>query len=222
MFLSRLTPMLRLMLVAILIALALGFPRWLLAFRFGDRIFSVHDAPVRDTAIVLGAGLRRDGRPTTVLADRVATAVTLYQQGKIKKILMSGSVEPGRDEPAAMRTLAIEMGVPGDSILVDPQGTRTYESCVRASKVFSVRSALIVTQRFHLPRALALCDANNIDAAGVSADLRMYRASFIWDIREIPASYRALWDVYIDTPDRDSHPPNACLKTQEGDNRDGS
>lgn len=222
MFLSRITPLLRLLIAALIIALVLGFPRWLLNFRFGNRIYSAQDAPARDAAVVLGAGLRRDGRPTTVLADRVATAVSLYQQGKVDRLLMSGSVQPGRDEPAAMRALAIELGVPGDSILEDPQGNRTYDSCVRARTVYNIRNALIVTQRFHLPRALALCDANDIDAAGVSADRRLYRASFFWDIREIPASYRALWDVYVNSPDPVSPQPNACMQSPEEGNLDGS
>jgi vancomycin permeability regulator SanA len=149
------------------------------------------------TAIVLGAGLRRDGYPTTVLADRVTTAVQLYSEGKVKQILMSGSTRFGRNEPMAMKSLAVQQGVEADDILVDAFGDRTYSTCLRAKLTYGLQSVLIVTQRFHLPRALAICEALGLNADGVTADLRNYRASFFWTLREIPATYRALWDIYF-------------------------
>lgn len=148
------------------------------------------------TAVVFGAGLRRDGRPTTVLADRVSTAVALYQQGKVKTLLMSGSSNStGYDEAAAMLEFAIQLGVPQEDILVDPEGDRTYLTCARAKDIFGVERALLITQRYHLPRALILCDALSIESEGVAADLRPYSAQTMWSAREIGATFRALWEV---------------------------
>jgi len=196
MILSRLLPILRISITLLFIGLSLLLPRWLLRYRYADRILDPQEAPSRPAAIVLGAGLRRDGKPTTVLADRVRTAVSLYQAGKVNTLLMSGSISAGKDEPAAMRALALELGVADEDILIDRKGVRTFETCLRAAEIFGINQALVVTQRFHLPRALALCEAHDVDAIGISADLRTYRAIAFWNLREIPASIRALWDVY--------------------------
>jgi SanA protein len=174
----------------------LSLPRWILNTRYSDRILSPEEARSMPTAVVFGAGLRRDGRPTTVLADRVSTAVALYQQGKVKTLLMSGSSNStGYDEAAAMLEFAIQLGVPQEDILVDPEGDRTYLTCARAKDIFGVERALLITQRYHLPRALILCDALSIESEGVAADLRPYSAQTMWSAREIGATFRALWEV---------------------------
>lgn len=222
MLISRLTPMLRTGIIVLLVVLTLSLPRWILSLRYANRIFAAEDSPQRYTAIVLGAGLRSDGRPTTVLADRVATAASLYQAGKIRKILMSGSVQLGRDEPAAMRALALQLGIPEQDILMDKKGNRTLDTCAHASQTFGISSALLVTQRFHLPRALALCEASGVNAVGVSADLRIYRANFFWSLREIPATYRALWDVYVNKPESLPSPPDTSVGLHEEGNANGS
>lgn len=148
------------------------------------------------TAVVFGAGLRRDGRPTTVLADRVSTAVSLYRQGKAKTLLMSGSSNAsGYDEAAAMLEFAAQLGVPRDDILVDSKGDRTYLTCAHAKYVYGVDQALLVTQGYHLPRALILCDALSIESEGIAADLRPYSAQSIWTAREIGATFRALYEA---------------------------
>jgi SanA protein len=180
----------------VLAALAMMIPRWLLHQRFKDHIYTPDNAPALPTAVVLGAGLRKDGRPSTVLADRVRTAALLYEQGKVDQIIMSGSIHgSGYNEPIAMRDLAAELGVPSESILLDTGGDRTYQSCLRTYQYFGIEQAVIISQQFHLPRALALCDSIGIAAVGVAADLRPYRAQLIWEIREIPATLRALWDT---------------------------
>lgn len=174
---------------------ALLLPRLALARRYAAQIFTAASAPGETTAIVFGAGLRRDGTPTLVLADRVATAASLYQQGKVQALLLSGSTRGERyDEAEAMRTLALRLGVPEDAIRVDKEGNRTLETCQRARLAFGIRSALLVTQRFHLPRALVLCEALGMQAAGVQADLSTYssRSRWFWEMRELPASFVAL------------------------------
>ena len=174
----------------------LSLPRWILSAHYTDRILSPEEARSMPTAVVFGAGLRRDGRPTTVLADRVSTAVSLYQKGKVNTLLMSGSSNTsGYDEATAMLDFALQLGVPQEDILVDPEGDRTYLTCARAKDIYGVERALLVTQRYHLPRALILCDALSIESEGVAADLRPYSAQTMWSAREIGATYRALWEV---------------------------
>lgn len=184
--------------IAVAVIALLG-PKWALGLRFGPRVVTASAAPGRTTAIVFGAGLRRDGRPTAVLADRIETAVELYRLGKVGSILMSGSVRPGYDEPTAMAAQAIELGVPAAAIQTDPGGVRTLESCRRAAQVFGVKSALLVSQAFHLPRALALCAAVGIEADGVAADRSNYsdRSRRLWELREYPASLVALVEALL-------------------------
>jgi SanA protein len=138
-----------------------------------------------------------------VLRDRVATAVQLYSSGKVQKLLMSGDnrfVE--YNEPGAMRDYALELGVPDDDIVLDYAGRRTYDTCFRARHIFQVQSAILVTQTFHLPRALYVCNALGVPAVGVSADQRAYRrpARLFWNLRETVATLIALWEVHISRP----------------------
>lgn len=180
------------------VAGALLLPRLTLIRRYTEKIYSPTGAPSRSTAIVFGAGLRRDGTPTLVLADRVAIAAELYHLGSVQSLLLSGSSRgPSYDEAEAMRTLAIDLGVDPADILLDKQGTRTLETCARARQSFGIRSALLVTQRFHLPRALVLCEALGIEAEGVQADLSRYstRSRWFWELRELPASLVAVIDA---------------------------
>lgn len=172
-------------------------------WRYGSAIYTSEDAPAKRVALVFGAGLTRDGRPTAVLYDRVAAAVALYRDGKVDKLLMSGDnrfVE--YNEPAAMRQTALELGVPAEDIVMDFAGRRTYDSCYRARAIFGVTDVILVTQAFHLPRALFLCEAFGLHAVGVAADLRPYRRSsqLIWSAREFVATAAAWWDVYIGRP----------------------
>jgi vancomycin permeability regulator SanA len=154
-------------------------------------------------AIVFGAGLRRDGTPTTVLADRVAAAVDLYRAGTVSQVLLSGAgSDPRGSEPVAMRRLALELGLPENAILLDQGGTRTFTTCQRARAVFGIRQATLVTQRYHLPRALALCHAIGLQAVGTAADRHDYgrRAMSVWNWRETPATAATLLEAYILRP----------------------
>lgn len=128
-------------------------------------IHGVPDAPTAELAIVLGAGVRADGTPSPVLAARVEAGVELLRRGAVQRLLMSGA----DGEPQAMRRHAVALGAPPDAILIDAGGTRTFETCRRARARFGVSRALVVTQAFHLPRALFLCSSLGIDASGVVA-----------------------------------------------------
>ena len=190
--------MTRWLIVLALVLLGLTAPKWILGWQYGRRILAANQVPPHDVAIVFGAGLRRDGTPTTVLADRVDTAVDLFRDGKVERLLMTGSTREGYDEPAAMAARARSLGVPEAAILIDSGGVRTYESCARAQQT-GIRSALLVSQRFHLPRALALCRSLGIEAVGVAADRSAYssRARRIWSLREYPASFVAVFEVLL-------------------------
>ena len=154
-------------------------------------------APAR-AAIVFGAGLYRDGTPTPVLRDRVAAAADLYFAGKVEKILMSGDNSYlNYNEPGAMKDYALSLGVPEDAIVLDYAGLRTYVTCYRAKVIFGLDEAILVTQRFHLPRAIMTCQMLGINAQGVMADRRIYnpRTHSYWRAREVPATMIAFWDV---------------------------
>lgn len=167
------------------------------------RIYRSNDAPTQRAAIVFGAGLRRDGSPTAILRDRVETAVALYHSNRVAKLLLSGDnryIE--YNEPLAMKTYALELGVPEEDLVLDYAGRRTYDTCVRAREIFGLEQALLVTQDFHLPRAIFTCNFLGIDAQGVLADNHAYRRSSIlyWNIRELAASLAAIWDLWIGKP----------------------
>ena len=167
------------------------------------RIFTEATVPVERVAIVFGAGLRYDGTPTAVLRDRVETAAQLYQQGKVNKLLMSGDNRfLDYNEPESMRQYALTLGIPDKDIVLDYAGRRTYDTCYRAKAIFQVDSAILVTQGFHLPRALFLCNSLGVKSAGVEANNIYFRklSRFIWNIRELFATSQAVWDVFVAKP----------------------
>ncbi|HVE86179.1 MAG TPA: ElyC/SanA/YdcF family protein [Myxococcales bacterium] len=138
--------------------------------RYQGRMVSPADAPPSEVALVFGAGLAR-GEPSPLLAERLDMAVALYRQGKVKRILVSGdNSDRYHDETEAMRRYAVEQGVPPADLLEDDLGLSTYDSCARAREVFRLDRVLLVTQRFHLPRALFIANSIGLDAHGVPAD----------------------------------------------------
>jgi vancomycin permeability regulator SanA len=180
---------------------------WLLrvwtAVRYRPRVVNPSTVPPTRVAIVFGAGLRRDGTPTAVLRDRVDVAADLYFAGKVQKLLLTGAdTQRGHNEPESMRQYALELGVPDDAMVLDPFGLSTYDSCYRARAVFGLTEAVLVTQPFHLDRALYLCDAFGIAAHGVPADRRNYsdRLRRWWDLREVAATTVAIWNVNVARP----------------------
>ncbi|MBE9524183.1 MAG: YdcF family protein [Chloroflexi bacterium] len=183
--------------------MVLLLPRIVTGFYANSRIKNAGEISPQRVAIVFGAGLWRDGSPTPVLRDRVATAAELYFTAKVEKLLMSGDnsiVE--YNEPEAMREHALELGVPDEDIVLDYAGRRTYDTCYRAKSIFKVDQAILVTQQFHLPRAIYLCNAFDIQAEGVVADQRVYqkRSLVYWHFRELFATVVALWQVHITQP----------------------
>lgn len=183
--------------------LIFGIPRLITSLHALPRIFELNLVSREQVAIVFGAGLWRDGSPTPVLRDRIRTAADLYFEGKVEKLLMSGSNQrEDYNEPEAMREYAIGLGVPADDIVLDYAGRRTYDTCYRARDIFKLQRAILVTQEYHLPRALYVCHVLGISAQGVPADRREYHpgAFTFWKLREIPATFVALWEVHISQP----------------------
>lgn len=167
------------------------------------RTFSMEEAPSTRVAIVFGAGLYRDGSAGPVLSDRVETAVQLYEQGKVEKLLMSGDNRfVNYNEPEAMRQYALQRGVPDEDIVLDYAGRRTYDTCYRAKRIFGVDEAILVTQSFHMPRALFLCNWFGVESSGVEADNRYFlkRERAFWNFRELFAAFQAAWDVMVTKP----------------------
>jgi SanA protein len=167
------------------------------------KTYSAADVPARRAAIVFGAGLQRDGSATPILRDRVAAAADLYFSGKVEKLLMSGDNRfLDYNEPGAMRAYALSLGVPEDAIVLDYAGRRTYDTCYRAKAIFGLTEAILVTQSFHLPRALYTCNHLGLDAVGFEADRQPYRkvSMLYWNVRELLATPAALWDVNVAHP----------------------
>ena len=156
-----------------------------------DRIISPENASSvsdADCILVLGAGIRADGSPSPMLQDRLNTGIELYQNNAAPKLLMSG--DHGRkkyNEVQTMKDIALDQGVPSEDVFMDHAGFSTYDSLYRARDVFQARKVIIVTQKYHLYRALYIARSLGLDAWGVSADTRRYRGQSQRDFREILA-----------------------------------
>lgn len=185
--------------LALLIVL---LPRLVTGVYAAKRMYQQPEAPPRRVAIIFGAGLRRDGTPTAMLRDRVLTGAELYFSGKVEKLLMSGDNRfVGYNEPESMRQFALTVGVPDEAIVLDYAGRRTYDTCYRAKAIFGVESALLVSQGFHLPRALFLCNMLGLDTVAVEAIHCYWNGSpFVWDVREQFATVAAFLDLYVSNP----------------------
>ncbi|MEV6344652.1 ElyC/SanA/YdcF family protein [Actinoplanes sp. NPDC051851] len=161
-------------------------------------VYTAGSVPSAPVAIVLGAQVDAQGEPSPFLAARLEIARQLLVAGKVKAILVSGDhAEWSYDEPGAMLVWLVARGVPADRIVMDHAGFDTYDSCSRARRIFGVTRAIVVTQSFHVPRAVALCRTLGIETDGVGDDtVRVYRQ--VWlrgELREYGAAVKAVADV---------------------------
>ena len=156
-----------------------------------DRIIDVDNDIINeefDCILILGAGVRADGTPSSMLEDRLEIGIELYFSGASNRLLMSGDhMQRDYDEVGVMKRYAMSAGVPGKVIFLDHAGLSTYESIWRAKELYGVDKVLIVTQEYHLYRALYVAKELGIDAYGVSADLRPYTSQSIREARELVA-----------------------------------
>ncbi|MCL2848758.1 MAG: YdcF family protein [Micrococcales bacterium] len=160
-------------------------------------IVTLDDVEPAPVAIVFGAGVRPDGTPSSYLVSRLQGARELYEAGKVSVILVSG--DNGRttyDEPTAMADWLVNHGVPRDRVVLDYAGFNTHDTCVRAVEVFAVTDAVLVTQGFHLPRAMYLCRGAGMHVQGlaVAPGHDSWVAAAPNGVREVPASWKAWWD----------------------------
>lgn len=132
------------------------------------RTFTVAEAPTTDVAIVFGAEVYPSGQPSPYVQGRLDVAIALYRTGRVQRLLMSGDDSAAHHhEPSSMKAYAVKAGIPADRIEVDAHGFDTYDTCVRARRVFGITRATVVSQTYHLPRAITTCRAVGVDAVGV-------------------------------------------------------
>jgi SanA protein len=187
---------------AALVAAVVAANAYILLSTDGEATANVADVPHAQVAIVPGALVQPNGKMSAMLADRVRQANALWKAGKVDRILVSGDHHTwAYDEPDTMRKALVADGVPGRVIFEDHAGFDTWATMVRARSIFGVTDAVVVTQGFHMPRALYLAGAAGIDATGLTADLHQWgyqgRKS---EVREVLSRVKAIADTTLDTP----------------------
>ncbi|WP_374196318.1 vancomycin high temperature exclusion protein [Streptomyces sp. ISL-10] len=176
--------------------LALAPATWMHAVA-DSRVRAVADVPAQEVAVVFGAGLW-NGRPTPYLAHRLDAAAELYRTGKVRVVLVTGdNSRVEYDEPDAMRTYLTERGVPDGRIVSDYAGFDTWDSCVRAKEIFGVEGAVLVTQGFHIRRAVALCRSAGIESYGVGVAEPHDATWYYGGVREVFASGKGAMDAVL-------------------------
>lgn len=167
----------------------------------GDATADIQRVPKAQAAIVLGAFVQSDGTMSTMLRDRVTQAAALYDAGKVDRILVSGDHGTwAYDEPDTMRRALQLRGVPPQDIFTDHAGFDTWATMVRARKVFGIHDAIVVTQGFHMARALYLAQQAGVHATGFTASLHGYgKQGLISDAREVLSRVKAVGDATIGT-----------------------
>ena len=161
-------------------------------------IKDIESSPRYQVALVLGAKVYGDGSLSPILADRVNTGIELYKRGKVKKILFSGdNGQNSSDEVNAMKNYALAKSVPIKDIFLDHAGFRTYDSLYRAKEVFKVQSLVVVTQKFHLDRAIYIGRQLDMDVYGLPADKQIYISHKMNRVREFMARVKAFMELHL-------------------------
>lgn len=168
--------------------------------RVAERILTSEEAALQDTdcVLVLGCLVKSSGEPSHMLEDRLRRAVELYQAGAAGKLLMTG--DHGRkdyNEVEAMKQYAIEQGIASEDVFMDHAGFSTYESIYRAKEIFAAKKIIIVTQEYHLYRALYIAEELGLEAYGVSSDYRTYYNQTMRDAREVLARVKDFFYVWL-------------------------
>jgi len=158
----------------------------------------ITDIPPAKTVIILGASVHADGKLSPILQDRVDTAIKLYENGKVENFLVTGDHRSDDyNEVAAMVGYLEKNGIDKNIISADHAGLDTYDSMYRAGKLFEIESAIVVTQKFHLPRTLFIAKNLGFDYRGFAADQRAYQTEYRLKQREKLANLKALWEVLL-------------------------
>lgn len=169
-----------------------------------NRIYTnIDKIPQYNVAIVFGAGLKADHTPTDLLKDRLNTAYQLYLNEKVDRILISGdNTSDGYSEPQAMYDyLVFTLDVNPEDVVRDFAGLRTYDTCARAKNIWGIDKAILISQGYHLSRAIFTCSKLGIDSTGYSATQYEYQDETYYKLREIFAIHKAVLDVYVIHPE---------------------
>jgi len=181
--------------LAVLVGLAAGIPSLVVWLESHTRIDSIDDVPARDVTLVMGAAMWGNA-PSPYLQKRLDVAAALYSAGKTKVIIVSGTRDGGYSEPDGMKAALVAAGIPANQIVPDYGGNNTFSSCGRARDVFGVTSLIVVSQTYHLPRAIASCQMLGVDAAGVGDDTIDHDLRY-WGYRarEVGGNMKLLYDI---------------------------
>lgn len=192
-----------LIVTSVLIPVALNY--YVKLVTSNSRYSDIANVPAEAIAIVFGAGVWEDGTPSPMLADRVQAAVDLYKAGRVDKLLMTGdNSSADYNEVKAMQEYAEAQGVPTNNIILDYAGFSTYESCYRAKEIFGITQAVLITQNFHIARAVYTCRELGVEAIGLGTpDWGKFRHKGMirYSFREFFAVLKALWEVRVTRPE---------------------
>jgi len=202
-------------LFAVVCLLVVGSNAYILLTTSGEATSKVADVPPAEVAIVPGAMVKPDGRMSGMLAARVKEASLLWHAGKVTKILVSGDHGTWTyDEPDTMRKALVRDGVKPEDVFEDHAGFDTWATMVRARSIFNVEEAVIVTQGFHMPRALYLAEEVGMRVTGLLADRHWGAQGTRSAVREVFARVKALWDTTVDSPAMAG--PRIPIQTSDG------
>ena len=204
----------RILVAAVVLVLVVSGPWLWTTFSALGHLHGEDDAPAADVAIVLGTEVLPSGQPSVRLAGRLTTAAELMKSGRARVLLVSGDGGgQSGDEPAAMTAYLVGLGVEPSRIVVDGSGLDTYDSCVRARDVYGVTRALVVTQSYHLSRAVTVCRRVGVDADGVAARCDGCSTALLAEkaVRDYAASGKAAWDVVRGRPPAVSSPDSEAV-----------
>lgn len=192
---------LKIILITIIISIIIVFVINLDINQFEKYIYEKQtDLPSAQVVMILGARVYNNGRLSDILKDRTLTALEVYKNGKVKKILVSG--DHGRedyDEVNVVKEYLLENGVKPEDIFLDHAGFDTYDSLYRAKYIFKVDSLIVSTQKFHLPRAIYIGKKLNVETYGIIADKHIYRSALTNNIREIFSRTKAFFNINLNS-----------------------
>lgn len=177
------------------------------------RLFHAADVPRRDVAVIFGAQIYDDGTPAPFTRARLDLGARLWREGRVRVLLVSGDDSAAHNrETTSMRAYLVGLGVPDAVIVEDPKGVDTYDTCWRVSRVYGVTDPILVSQSYHLPRALTACGALGMDAVGVGDDSVRDLDFWPWGVaREVPAGLKLVRDVTLRRPAETVDPPTDAV-----------
>lgn len=173
----------------------------LVVLRSATPIFAPTAAPTSTLALVFGGGMKNPTEMSDMQWDRVEVGAQLYKTGRVERVMITGDDGNFRvDEITVMTNRLLELGVPASAISADPHGYRTYESCLRESKLYGLTSTIVISQSFHLPRIQYFCEHFGIQTVPVHADLRVYDSWWTPNGREWLARLKGWWQISVTKP----------------------